>query len=319
MHIEYITTRCRSPCSRCRVPNARDHGRRLYACAVESPVQIDTPRGDQVLEDGPSVPINDHSDRRERFERLSREGDVAWKSGPPPKSLRVHLEGEDFLIVIRNGYREDTLFPKIIANIAQHPCYATRNGVLYFTNAVGDPVITIPGTLSKGRRVTEIVVDQAHRIVGHKAARKTRDYLARWYWWPSMAKGIETFCKSGGICQTTKTSNAKPKGLLHTLPIPSAPWTSIAMNFVGPFPKVLGYDYLMVVICRLTSLVHLIPTVTTARATDIAWLYLSDIVRLHGLPDTIVSDRDPKFISKFWWELHRLMGVRLMMSTAYHP
>lgn len=67
------------------------------------------------------------------------------------------------------------------------------------------------------------------------------------------------------------------------------------------------------------SLVHLIPTTTGAKATEVAWLFLKDIVRLHGLPETIVSDRDPKFVSKFWRELHRLMGVKLLMSTAYHP
>ena len=93
----------------------------------------------------------------------------------------------------------------------------------------------------------------------------------------------------------------------------------IAMDFVGPFPEYMGYDYLLVVICRFTSLVHLIPTTTSAKAMEIAWLFLKDIVRLHGLPETIVSDRNPKFVSKFWRELHRLMGVKLLMSTAYHP
>ena len=258
-------------------------------------------------------------EHQRRVERISQEEDVAWKSGSPAISLQVHLEGEDFLDVVRKGYAKDTLFSKIVGNISQHPQYSLRDGVLYFMNAMGNPVIAIPGALSKGRRVTEIAIDQAHRIVGHKAARKTRDYLARWYWWPSMAKDVEAFCKSCGTCQTTKTSTMKPKGLLHTLPVPTAPWSSIGMDFVGPFPEAHGFDYLLVVICRLTSLVHLIPTVTTARATDIAWVYLKEIVRLHGLPDTIVSDRDPKFISKFWRELHRLMGVRLLMSTAYHP
>jgi transposase InsO family protein len=134
-----------------------------------------------------------------------------------------------------------------------------------------------------------------------------------------MAKDVEAFCKSCGMCQTTKTSTTKPKGLLHTLPVPTAPWSSIAMDFVSPFPEVHGYDYLLVVICQLTSLVHLVPTVTTARAMDIAWIYLKDIVHLHGLPDSIVSDRDPKFVLKFWRELHCLMGVKLLMPTAYHP
>ena len=141
--------------------------------------------------------------------------------------------------------------------------------------------------------MTEIVIDQAHHIIGHKAARKTCDYLAHWYWWPTMVKDVEAFCKSCGTCQTTKTSTAKPRGLLHTLPVPNTLWSSIAMDLVGPFPEVHGYNYLLVVICRLTSLVHLIPTVTTAKASDVVWLYLKEIVRLHGLPETIVSDRDP--------------------------
>jgi hypothetical protein len=132
-------------------------------------------------------------------------------------------------------------------------------------------------------------------------------------------KDVESFCDSCGICQTTKASTSRPKGLLHLLPIPEAPWQSIAMDFVGPFPECMGYDHLLVVICRLTSLVHLIPTTTSAKATEIAWLFLKDIVRLHGLPKTIVSDCDPKLVSKFWRELHRLMGVKLLMSTAYHP
>jgi hypothetical protein len=308
----------RIPSEQSTLPNAAKRDLPT-APALQGAVQVDAARNGHNPGSGPSASSNNDSDRRERLERLSQEEDVTWKSGSPSDSLRVHLEGEDFLTVVRDGYRRDTLFSKIIANIEQHPRYALRNGVLYFMNAVGDLVVVILGSLSKGRRVTEIAIDQAHRIVGHKAARKTRDYLARWYWWPSMAKDVEAFWKSCGICQTTKTSTSKPKGLLHTLPIPTAPWSSITMDFVGPFPEVHGYDYLLVVICRLTSLVHLIPTVTTARATDIAWAYLKEVVCLHGLPDTIVSDRDPKFILKFWRELHRLMGVRLMMSTAYHP
>jgi transposase InsO family protein len=66
-------------------------------------------------------------------------------------------------------------------------------------------------------------------------------------------------------------------------------------------------------------MVYLVPTQTTAKAIDIAWLYLCEVVQLYGLPKSIVSDRDTKFISKFWKELHRIMGMKLMMSTAYHP
>ena len=242
------------------------------------------------------TPDSMSSDRERRLEHISHEEDVAWNSGSPAIPLQVHLEGEDFLDVVRKGYAGDTLFSKIVTNVEQYPRYSMKNGVLHFMNTIGALVIAVLGSLSKGRRVTKIAIDQAHRIVGHKAARKTRDYLTRWYWWPTMAKDVEAFCRSCGTCQTTKTSTSKPRGLLHTLPVPNSLWSSIAMDFMGPFPEVHGYDYLLVVICRLTLLVHLIPTVTTTRATDIAWIYLKDIVRLHGLPDTIVSDRDPKFI-----------------------
>ena len=116
---------------------------------------------------------------------------------------------------------------------------------------------------------------------------------------PSPSFAFLTLVSIRNHCDWLIPLQPKPKGLLHMLPAPNSPWSSIAMDFVGPFPEVHVYDYLLVVICQLTLLVHLIPTVTTARAMDIAWIYLKDIMHLHRLPDTIVSDRDPKFISKF--------------------
>ena len=74
------------------------------------------------------------------------------------------------------------------------------------------------------------------------------------------------------------------------------------MDFIGSFPKLHGFDYLWVVICRLTSMVHLIPVNTTTTASELASLYVKEVVRLHGLPHSIVSDRDSKFASKFWKE-----------------
>src|ERR1700760_5197256 len=96
-----------------------------------------------------------------------------------------------------------------------------------------------------------------------------------------------------------KVAATKPQGLLHTLPVPDRPWGSIGMDFMGPFPESEGYDYLWVVICRLTSQVHLVPVKTTIKASELARTYVKEVVHLHGLPDSIVSDRDSKFTSKF--------------------
>ena len=87
---------------------------------------------------------------------------------------------------------------------------------------------------------------------------------------------------------------------------------------MGPLPKSNNFDYLIVMIDRLTSQVHLVPTTMTGTTRGIAWLILKEVVRLHGIPESIVSDKDTKFTSIFWKELHRLMGSKLLMSTAFH-
>ena len=91
------------------------------------------------------------------------------------------------------------------------------------------------------------------------------------------------------------------------------------MDFIGPFSESNEHDYLWVVLCWLTSMVHLVCVKTTIRASQLAWLFIKEIVRLHGLPETIVSDCNTKFTSQFWGETHRILGVRLLMSTVFHP
>ena len=134
-----------------------------------------------------------------------------------------------------------------------------------------------------------------------------------------MATDIEVFCISCAKCQMNKASTFQPQGLLHGLPIPERPWQSIGIDLMGPLPQSHNYNHLMVFIDWLSSEVHLAPTTTQVTAKEIAWLFLKNIVWLHGVPDSIVSDRDPKFTSIFWRELQHLMGIKLLMSMAFHP
>ena len=91
------------------------------------------------------------------------------------------------------------------------------------------------------------------------------------------------------------------------------------MDFVSPFPLSLNYNYLWVVMCQLTSQVHLIPVKITINILELTHKFLKGVVHLHGLPKSIVSDHDTKFMSRFWMELHRLLGVKLKLNTAFHP
>ena len=111
----------------------------------------------------------------------------------------------------------------------------------------------------------------------------------------------------------------QPQGFLHSLPIPDKLWQLVGMNFMGPSPQSQSNDYLLVVIDQLTSQVHLVPTMTRVTAKEVVWLFLKEVMRLHRVPKSIVSDHDTKFTSTFWCELHKLMGTRLLMSTAFHP
>jgi len=109
--------------------------------------------------------------------------------------------------------------------------------------------------------------------------------------------------------------------------LPPSPRSTLAVNqdglhgmdFMGLLPKSKGYDYLLVVIDRLMLQVHLVPMDTRITSKEVTWLFLKEVVRLHRVPDSIVSNRDTKFTASFWKELHQLLGTKLLMSTTFHP
>ena len=237
--------------------------------------------------------------------------------GPPLRPMVE--EGSNFLDVVKKGYAIDPLFRKIKERPSDYRKFEVKDGLIWSKNHIGEPVLCVPRAKSGERSTVEIVIDQAHIALGHLGSRKTRDYIRRWYWWPKLVPDVDAFCITCATCQMAKSIPQLPAGLLHSMPIPTRPWSSIGMDFVGPFPQSMGFDYLWVVICRMTGMVHLIPCTTRVRASELAWKFLAEIVRLHGLPESIVSDRDAKFTSKFWRELHRLNGTKLLMSTSFHP
>jgi hypothetical protein len=194
------------------------------------------------------------------------------------------------------------MFRKILEHPEHHKNFEINNDLIYYLPNSKIWALCIPHSEFWGRRVTELVLDQVHRIVGHMGPSITKNYARRNFWWPSLGSNVKAFCKSCAMCQAIKTSNQRPQGLLHSLPIPTTPWSSIGMDFMGPFPLANDLDYIWVVLCRLTTLVHLIPLHTTTTAAQLAPLFMSHIVWLHGLPETIVSDR--KFTSQFWTKTH---------------
>jgi hypothetical protein len=157
-------------------------------------------------------------------------------------------------------------------------------------------------------------------LAGHFGEDKTIAAIKRKYYWPGLSNAVRRYVKSCDICQRVKASQQRPGGLLQPLPIPEKRWEDISMDFIVQLPKTLrGHDAIFVVVDRLTKRAHFIPTVTTANAPSVAQLFVSEIFRLHGLPRSITCDRDVRFTSKFWSSLLEILGVRINMSTAFHP
>jgi len=209
--------------------------------------------------------------------------------GTPPW---VHIkETLNLKEVLQHAYHKDTICTKILACLEAHPRFNICEGLIWTKNQLKQDIICIPkDVLQRGRRLVEIIIDHAHRVIGHYIQFKTLDYIWRSYWWPNMATDIEVFCASCTKFQMNKASTLQPPGLLHGLPIPERPWQSIRIDFMGPLPQSHDYDYLMVVIDQLSSEVHLVPTTTWVTAKEVAWLFLKEVVWLHGVPDSIVLD-----------------------------
>jgi hypothetical protein len=131
---------------------------------------------------------------------------------------------------------------------------------------------------------------------------------------------IAKFVNQCLICQKTKIEHQKPAGMLQPLDILEWKWDSISMDFVVGLPRTLKGNYsIWVIIDRLTKSAHFLPIKINSPLNKLAYLYIKEIVRLHGIPTTIVSDRDPRFTSRFWETLHKAFGTNLSLSTSYHP
>ena len=189
--------------------------------------------------------------------------------------------------------------------------YTLKEGFLFFKDH-----LCIPSRL-RGQ-----ILKEAHEspLATHPSYQKMFASLKEKFFWPRVKKDTLEFCKQCLVCQKVKAKRVKIPGKLQLLDIPQMKWECISMDFITNLPKVIGnFDSISVVVDWLTKVVHLIPTRTTTSASDIAQLFVKEIVTLHGIPAKIISDRDAKFTSKFWTAMFQSVGTHLNLSSAYHP
>lgn len=190
------------------------------------------------------------------------------------------------------------------------PGYSVLDGVLCYKGRI---------VLSKASQFPELMMKECHesRVGGHSDFLKTYRRIVREVYWKGMKKDVRDFVVRCGVCQQNKYLS--PQGLLQSLPIPELIWADISMDFIEGLPKSEGWDTILVVVDRLSKYSHFICLKHPFTAQSVANVFLREIVRLHGIPQSIASDRDRVFMSKFWEELFRSQGTVLKRSTAYHP
>lgn len=156
-------------------------------------------------------------------------------------------------------------------------------------------------------------------IGGHSGQHGTYQRLKSLFYWKGMKRDVRDWIRGCDVCQRCKNENVASPGLLQPLSIPDEAWQSVSMDFVEGLPKLNHKEVILVVVDRFTKYAHFVPLCHPYTAEVVADLFMENIYKLHGLPRSIISDRDKVFTSKFWQTIFKKMQVKLNLSTAYHP
>ena len=222
------------------------------------------------------------------------------------------VERADLLWRIRKAQDSDEALRKQI-EMESIGFHTATNGMFMYRNRICVP---------NDELLRKEILQQAHHSSFSIHPGNTKMYrdLKRYYHWPGMKRDVASTVSQCQTCQMVKAEHQVPSGLLQNLPLPEWKWDMVTMDFVTGLPTTSGgKNAIWVVVDRLTKSAHFLAVKKTDRADQLAQTYISEIVRLHGVPVSIVSDRDTKFTSEFWRAFQKALGTKVHMSTAYHP
>jgi Integrase zinc binding domain len=213
---------------------------------------------------------------------------------------------------IKELYVDDEFFGKIKDECAKWPYkeFMVNDEYLFYGNR-----LCIPNYSLRWQIIKEV---HDGGLSGHFGRDKTNALLQDRFYWPKMMNDVNHYILRCRTCHLAKTKSQN-SGLYTPLPVPNAPWEDMSMDFVMGLPRTQrSKDSIMAVVDRFSNMAHFVPCAKTMDVSNIADLYFKKIVKLHGIPNTITSNRDPKFVGHFWRTLWRKMGTKLQFTSAYH-
>lgn len=234
---------------------------------------------------------------------------------PALMNMLIHESPEgpsrELLERIRVGYAKDPWFqaPENVAHLRE------ADGLYYKADQ-----ILVPHDEHSLLRQWCIALHHDPPYVGHLGQQRTLELLRRHFLWPLMKRDVKDYIASCDQCQRNKAANQVQPGLLTPLDVPTGLWESISMDLIAQLPETArGNTAIVVFVDRLSKMVRLVPVKTAVDAQEYAHIFVKEIFAKHGLPASIVSDRDPRFTSEFFTQLCSTLGIKQRMSTAFHP
>lgn len=217
---------------------------------------------------------------------------------------------------IRAGVAADSTLQAVkiqcLQGIFPDPLYQVKSDMLYWKNKVVVP---------PNSNIIRTILEEFHssKLGGHAGITQTKARISSQFVWAHMSKDIREFVSQCLIHQQAKALTTAPAGLLQPLPIPEQIWEDISMDVITCLPPSHGFTVILVVVDRLSKYIHFAPLKADFTSLKVVETFFHIVIKLHGFPKSIISDRDKVFTSSFWQHLFKLSGTTLAMSFAYHP
>ncbi|KAL4558785.1 hypothetical protein LXL04_036987 [Taraxacum kok-saghyz] len=243
--------------------------------------------------------------------------DALSRKETEPEFSNVEMGFWKFWDKLKEELKQDEFINKIKAELEADSGSQQGFSVFQVGNLLYKKRLVIP---AKSALIPEIISEFHNSpIGGHSGEKKTYQRAVLEVYWVGMRRDIVDHIRKCVVCTQHKSLTSAPAGLLQPIPLPTRLWEEITMDFIEGLPKSEGWNVILVVVDRLSKYGHFIPLRHPFTAATVANSFMKEIVRLHGMPSSIISDRDKIFTSHFWLEMFRLHGVQLKKSTAYHP